>query len=250
MSRYYELLKEFGYRETQGYGRTSFALSSNIYPNKFHDGRDYTYTSIKNNACKVMMEGKITYVGFGGKYGRAYGNIIEIEVSPNTFMVYAHLDRFLPLAKVGDVRKVGDDIAIIGKSGTSKSTGIHCHLLVRQLGKSVDPKEYIDYKHNNTKPMPEPEKPQPQNPEDAELAKEFNYQGKDFETRICENYEILQAYPVLFLAHKYGYVDGNHDWNGKNIRRFVKWWAQYRSVQAFKIAVERDYQGWLQTQSK
>jgi murein DD-endopeptidase MepM/ murein hydrolase activator NlpD len=241
MSRYYELLKEFGYRETQGYGRTSFALSSNIYPNKFHDGRDYAYTSIKNNACKVMMEGKIIYVGFGGKYGRAYGNIVEIEVSPNTFMVYAHLDRFLPLAKIGDVRKVGDDIAIIGKSGTSESTGIHCHLLVRQLGKSVDPKEYIDYKHNNTKPMPEPVKPE----------QEYNFQGKDFQTRICENYEILLAYPDLFLAHKYKYVDGNFDWNNQNIRKnFVFWWAQYRSKEQFKQAVEADYQTWLKEQGK
>jgi hypothetical protein len=152
MSRYNELLKEFGYRETQGYGRTAFALlNPSIYPNKFHDGRDYTYSSSKNNACKVMFDGKVTYVGQSYKYGMAYGNIVEIEVSPNTFMVYAHLDRFLPLAKVGDIRKVGDDIGIIGRSGTSPSTGIHVHLLVRQLGQKVDPKEYINtnYKPNN-----------------------------------------------------------------------------------------------------
>lgn len=152
MSRYNDLLKEFGYRETQGYGRTAFALlNPSIYPNKFHDGRDYTYSSAKNNACKVMFDGKVTYVGQSYKYGMAYGNIVEIEISPNTFMVYAHLDKFLPLAKVGDIRRVGDDIGIIGRSGTSASTGIHVHLLVRQLGQKVDPKEYIDtnYKPNN-----------------------------------------------------------------------------------------------------
>jgi hypothetical protein len=147
MSRYYDLLKEFGYRESQGYGKTPFAIRSGIYPNNFHDGRDYTYTNIRNNACKVLMEGKITYIGFGGRWGRAYGNLVEIEVAPNTFIVYAHLDRFLPLAKVGEVRKVGDDIGIIGKSGTSKSTGIHVHLLVRQVGQRVDPKEYIDFRY-------------------------------------------------------------------------------------------------------
>ena len=157
MSRYNDLLKEFGYRETQGYGRTPFAISSGIYPNNFHDGRDYTYREAKNNACKVMFDGKVTYVGIGGKYGRDYGNIVEIEVSPNTFMVYAHLDRFLPLAKVGDIRKVGDDIGIIGKSGTSASTGIHVHLLLRQLGQKVDPKLWID---NNYK--------EPTNNEDME----------------------------------------------------------------------------------
>jgi murein DD-endopeptidase MepM/ murein hydrolase activator NlpD len=153
MSRYYDLLKEFGYRETQGFGRTPFAISRPIlYPDRFHDGRDYTYSSPKNNACKVMFDGKVTYVGVGGKYGRDYGNIVEIEVSPNTFMVYAHLDRFLPLAKVGDIRKVGDDIGIIGKSGTSKSTGIHVHLLLRQLRQKVDPKLWIDTNYKEDKP--------------------------------------------------------------------------------------------------
>jgi hypothetical protein len=153
MSRYYDLLKEFGYRETQGFGKTAFALlNPSLYSDRFHDGRDYTYSSPKNNACKVMFDGKVTYVGVGGKYGRDYGNIVEIEVSPNTFMVYAHLDRFLPLAKVGDIRKVGDDIGIIGKSGTSKSTGIHVHLLLRQLGQKVDPKLWIDTNYKEDKP--------------------------------------------------------------------------------------------------
>ena len=154
MSRYNELLKEFGYRETQGYGRTAFALlNPSIYPNKFHNGRDYTYSSPKNNACKVMFDGKVTYVGVGGKYGQAYGNIVEIEVSPNTFMVYAHLNKFLPLAKVGDIRKVGDDIGIIGRSGTSASTGIHVHLLLRQIGQKVDPKLWIDNNYKEDKPI-------------------------------------------------------------------------------------------------
>ncbi len=167
MSRYYQLLKEFGYRETQGFGRTAFAIRSGIYPQNFHDGRDYTYTNIRNNACKVLMEGKITYIGFGGRWGRAYGNLVEIEVAPNTFMVYAHLDRFLPLAKVGEVRKVGDDIGIIGKSGTSRSTGIHVHLLVRQVGQRVDPKEYIDFRYTqDNKPAPTINKPN--NNEDME----------------------------------------------------------------------------------
>jgi murein DD-endopeptidase MepM/ murein hydrolase activator NlpD len=234
MSRYNDLLKEFGYRETQGYGRTPFAISSGIYPNNFHDGRDYTYSSPKNNACKVMFDGKVTYVGIGGKYGRAYGLIVEIEVSPNTFMVYAHLDRFLPLAKVGDMRRVGDDIAIIGKSGTSASTGIHVHLLLRQLGQKVDPKLWIDNNYKEDKPMPE---------------KEVKFTGEDYITRICENYEILQVYPDLFLSHKYGFKDGEFAWNSTGgFRDFVKWWATNKSKEDFKKAVEADYQFWLGNQ--
>jgi murein DD-endopeptidase MepM/ murein hydrolase activator NlpD len=235
MSRYYDLLKEFGYRETQGFGRTAFALlNPSLYSDRFHDGRDFTYSSPKNNACKVMFDGKVTYVGFGGKYGRDYGNIVEIEVSPNTFMVYAHLDRFLPLAKVGDIRKVGDDIGIIGKSGTSKSTGIHVHLLLRQLGQKVDPKLWIDTNYKEDKPMPE---------------KEVKFTGEDYITRLCENYEILLVYPDLFLSHKFKFKDGEFDWNSKGgFRDEVKWWAENRTKEQYKQAIEEQYRTWLKEQ--
>jgi murein DD-endopeptidase MepM/ murein hydrolase activator NlpD len=177
------------------------------------------------------------------------GNIVTLVTNRGLSVRYMHLSRFVKESN-GRVSR-GQIIGYTGNTGTSTAPHLHMDVFkglvtnINQFYNFIDP---LSLNYSTT--MPEPEKPQPQNPEDAELAKEFNYQGKDFETRICENYEILQAYPVLFLAHKYGYVDGNHDWNGKNIRRFVKWWAQYRSVQAFKIAVERDYQAWLQTQSK
>jgi len=179
--------------------------------------------------------------------GRQSGNMVTLTTNRGLSVRYMHLSRFTPLSNKVVVR--GQIIGYTGNTGLS--TAAHCHIDVfkglvtniNQFYNFIDP---LSLNYSTTMP----EQPKPQSPEDIELAKEFNYQGKDFETRICENYEILQAYPVLFLAHKYGYVDGNHNWNGKNIRRFVKWWAQYRSVQAFKIAVERDYQGWLKEQNK
>jgi hypothetical protein len=84
-----------------------------------------------------------------------------------------------------------------------------------------------------------PEKPQ-----------EFNFQEKEFQTRIMENYEILLAYPPLFLAHKYGYKDGEFAWNDKGgFRDFIRWWGQYRSKEQFKKAIEADYVTW-QSQQK
>lgn len=179
--------------------------------------------------------------------GKQSGNMVTLTTNRGLSVRYMHLSRFVALSNAKVFR--GDVIGYTGNTGVS--TAPHCHVDVfkglvtniNQFYNFIDP---LSLNYSTTMP----EQPKPQSPEDAELAKEFNYQGKDFETRICENYEILQAYPVLFLAHKYSYVDGNHDWNGKNIRRFVKWWAQYRSKEAFKIAVERDYQGWLQTQNK
>jgi hypothetical protein len=80
--------------------------------------------------------------------------------------------------------------------------------------------------------------------------KPMKFEGEPFITRLCENYEILLAYPGLFLSHKYKFVDGDFNWNGGvgGFRNFVKWWAENRSKEEFKEAVERDYRKWLKTQ--
>jgi murein DD-endopeptidase MepM/ murein hydrolase activator NlpD len=172
------------------------------------------------------------------------GNMVTLRTNRGLSVRYMHLNTFTSLSN-GRVSR-GDIIGFTGNTGKSTAPHLHMDIFrgavtnINQFYNFVDPLT-LTYSTNME---------QNQTPEEIELAKEFNYQGKDFETRICENYEILQAYPVLFLAHKYGYVDGNHDWNGKNIRRFVKWWAQYKSKEAFKIAIERDYQGWLKEQNK
>jgi hypothetical protein len=81
--------------------------------------------------------------------------------------------------------------------------------------------------------------------------KPMKFEGENYITRLCENYEILLSYPGLFLSHKYKYVDGDFNWNGGEqggFRNFVKWWAENRSKEEFKEAIEADYQTWLKLQ--
>lgn len=207
------------------------------YPNGFgsltgqrHLGQDY-----------LLPVGKPIYAIADGvtksSTGRQSGNMVTLVTNKGLSVRYMHLDRFVALSNAKVVR--GDVIGYTGNTGVSTAPHLHLDVFngiptnINQFSKFIDP---LSLNYSTT--MPEQPKPQ----------EEYNFQNKDFETRICENYEILLAYPVLFLAHKYGYVDGNHDWNGKNIRRFVKWWAQYRSKEQFKQAIEADFQSWLKEQ--
>ena len=171
--------------------------------------------------------------------GRHGGNTVTLVTNRGLSVRYMHLSRFVALSNAKVFR--GDVIGYTGNTGVSTAPHLHLDVFkglvtnINQFNNFIDP---LSLNYSTT--MPEPEKPQ-----------EYNFQGKDFQTRICENYEILLAYPDLFLAHKYKYVDGNFDWNNQNIRKnFVFWWAQYRSKEQFKQAVEADYQTWLKEQGK
>lgn len=171
--------------------------------------------------------------------GRHGGNTVTLVTNRGLSVRYMHLSRFVPESNANVSR--GQIIGYTGNTGVSTVSHLHMDVFegvptnINQFDNFIDP---LTLNYSTT--MPEPEKPQ-----------EYNFQGKDFQTRICENYEILLAYPDLFLAHKYKYVDGNFDWNNQNIRKnFVFWWAQYRSKEQFKQAVEADYQTWLKEQGK
>jgi|GEM_PF-5261378 len=215
----YELGFKFGQKYPVGFGNLT---------GQRHLGQDY-----------LLPVGKPVYAIADGvtksSIGRQSGNMVELTTNRGLRIRYMHLDKFVKESN-GNVSR-GQIIGYTGNTGVS--TAPHLHLDIAPIGTSIYQfNKFIDpLTLNYSTTMLEPQKPQ-----------EFNFQGKDFETRICENYEILLAYPDLFLAHKYGYIDGNHDWNGKNIRRFVKWWSQYRSKEQFKQAIEADYQTWLKEQ--
>jgi murein DD-endopeptidase MepM/ murein hydrolase activator NlpD len=173
------------------------------------------------------------------------GNMVTLITNRGLSVRYMHLSRFVKESN-GRVSR-GQIIGYTGNTGTSTAPHLHIDIFegvptnINQFSKFIDP---LILKYSTTMPQ-EP------TTDEIELAKDYNFQGKEYETRLCENYEILLVYPDLFLSHKYKFVDGNFGWNAKGgFRDFVKWWANKKSKEAFKIAVERDYQNWLKEQGK
>jgi len=202
-----------------------------------HLGQDYI--------CKV---GTPVYAIADGSIkistGKQSGLMITLITNTGLSVRIMHLNTTV---KHNGMVKRGDLIAYSGNTGTS--TAAHSHIDVfegvptniNQFSKFIDP---LILKYSTTMPQ-EP------TTDEIELAKDYNFQGKEYETRLCENYEILLVYPDLFLSHKYKFIDGNFGWNAKGgFRDFVKWWANKKSKEAFKIAVERDYRDWLKEQGK
>jgi murein DD-endopeptidase MepM/ murein hydrolase activator NlpD len=196
-----------------------------------HLGQDYI--------CKV---GTPVYAIADGSIkistGKQSGLMITLITNTGLSVRIMHLNTTV---KHNGMVKRADLIAYSGNTGTSTAAHSHIDIFkgvptnINQFSNFIDP---LTLKYSTT--MPEQPKPQ-----------EFNFQGKEFQTRIFENYEILLAYPVLFIAHKYGYKDGEFAWNDKGgFRNFVRWWGQYRSKEQFKQAVEADFKTWKKEQGK
>ena len=103
---------------------------------KFHNGIDLHARSAKVFA---MMQGRVIAVGqdkVSGKY---------VTLQHGNFTVsYCHLSRVS--ASKGQIVKVGEVVGITGNTG--RSTGEHLHITIRQKGKYINPKIFIDYIHS------------------------------------------------------------------------------------------------------
>lgn len=103
---------------------------------KFHNGIDLYARSAKVYA---MLQGKVIAVGqdkVSGKY---------VTLQHGNFTVsYCHLSRVS--ASKGQIVKVGEVVGITGNTG--RSTGEHLHITIRQKGKYINPKIFIDYIHS------------------------------------------------------------------------------------------------------
>lgn len=102
----------------------------------FHNGIDLHARSAKVFA---MMQGRVIAVGqdkVSGKY--------VILQHGNFTVSYCHLSRVS--ASKGQIVKVGEVVGITGNTG--RSTGEHLHITIRQKGKYINPKIFIDYIHS------------------------------------------------------------------------------------------------------
>ena len=210
-----------------GFGQKYPAGFGNLTGQK-HIGQDY-----------LLPVGKPVYAIASGvtksSTGNQSGNMVTLVTNRGLSVRYMHLNSFVP-ASNGNVAR-GQIIGYTGNTGTSTSPHLHLDVFkgvptnINQFSNFIDPLT-LNYQIKEDKPMAD-----------------IKYTGEDYITRICENYEILQVYPDLFLSHKYKFKDGEFAWNSTGgFRDFVKWWANNKSKEDFKKAVEADYQTWLKQQ--
>jgi len=120
---------------TQGYGSTSFAQTSGMYVNNFHNGIDIA--TPKGTDVYAAESGRVLAIGntdkycppvrYGNKiYGGSYGKYIVIKHDDNLSTLYTHLS--LQVVKVGDIVNRGDLIGYTGMTGAT--TGPHLHFTV------------------------------------------------------------------------------------------------------------------------
>lgn len=103
---------------------------------KFHNGIDLHARSAKVFA---MMQGRVIAVG----QDKVSGKYVTLQHG-NVTVSYCHLSRVS--ASKGQIVKVGEVVGITGNTG--RSTGEHLHITIRQKGKYINPKIFIDYIHS------------------------------------------------------------------------------------------------------
>ena len=103
---------------------------------KFHNGIDLHARSAKVFA---MMQGRVIAVG----QDKVSGKYVTLQ-HENFTVSYCHLSRVS--ASKGQIVKVGEVVGITGNTG--RSTGEHLHITIRQKGKYINPKIFIDYIHS------------------------------------------------------------------------------------------------------
>ncbi|MDP1884411.1 MAG: peptidoglycan DD-metalloendopeptidase family protein [Candidatus Moranbacteria bacterium] len=117
--------------QTQGYGKTSFAKTSGMYKNNFHNGLDFGI-SYKN--VFAARGGKVVGSGDNGKY--AYGRWIAIDHGDGLVTLYGHLSK--KDVSRGEKVKEGQKIGVSGNTGNSTGPHIHFSVFASETFKTVE----------------------------------------------------------------------------------------------------------------
>lgn len=100
---------------------------------QFHKGIDFE-ADIGDPVLSVA-DGVVSYAGVRS----GYGNVIEIDHGNGYVTRYAHNSRLM--LRVGDLARVGQQIAKAGSTG--RSTGAHVHFEVWENGRVVNPRKFV-----------------------------------------------------------------------------------------------------------
>lgn len=101
----------------------------------FHSGTD-----IASSCGRPMYAASSGTVEYAGWYG-GYGNYIRINHGNGLTTAYGHIQNGGIQVQMGQPISVGQQIALIGTTGTS--TGCHLHFEVRNSGVTTDPIPYL-----------------------------------------------------------------------------------------------------------
>ncbi|MEW5822558.1 MAG: M23 family metallopeptidase [Cyanobacteriota bacterium] len=119
-------------------GRVSSEFGMRNHPisgdRRMHNGIDIAAGA--GTRVNSMKQGKVV---FAGKQG-GYGNLVIIDHGNGLTTRYAHLSSIN--VRVGDTIAAGQHIGGVGTTGNS--TGNHLHFEVRENGKAVNPRNYIN----------------------------------------------------------------------------------------------------------
>lgn len=108
---------------------------------KMHNGIDFVAATKSGGSATDHITahtgGTVAAVGFNS----SCGYYINIQVDPNTVMVYYHLKE-LPKQKKGATVKTGEILGYMGSTGNS--TGAHLHFGIKSFGQWIDPAPFLD----------------------------------------------------------------------------------------------------------
>nr|WP_101926203.1 MULTISPECIES: M23 family metallopeptidase [Luteimonas] len=100
---------------------------------QFHKGIDFDART--GDPVMSVANGVVSYSGVRG----GYGNVVEVDHGNGYVTRYAHNSR--NVVKVGDLVRVGQEIAKAGSTG--RSTGAHVHFEVWENGRVQNPRKFL-----------------------------------------------------------------------------------------------------------
>ncbi|MCL9781760.1 M23 family metallopeptidase [Vibrio sp. S4M6] len=124
-------------RISSGYGKRRHPVTGTL---KMHRGQDFAVNT--GTPVYSPADGVVEVVRSSDK---GSGNFLRLQHSYGFSSSYSHLHKFK--VKTGDFVKKGDLIAYSGNSGLS--SGPHLHYEIRFVGRSLDPRPFVDWSVDN-----------------------------------------------------------------------------------------------------
>ncbi len=115
---------------TSGYGGRADPFGGG---SQFHKGIDFKASV--GDPVLTVADGVVSYSGVRS----GYGNVVEVDHGNGFVTRYAHNSR--NTAQVGDLVRVGQQIAKAGSTG--RSTGAHVHFEVWENGRVHNPRKFL-----------------------------------------------------------------------------------------------------------